>query len=197
MSHNPHPIPAEWLSAYSDGELDAARRAQVEAHLPSCTGCQSELAELKLLSRALSAGELAREAVTDETAFWRSLQPQLPGRLPASTHVGGGSVLPRWLPGIGLLLINNLVHVVGGVTAVFLLFAPRLPAVSTWAAMLNSLAVGSVIGWPAWLIPTSWTGLGLYVFFTMMSVWLAVLYLAWLGYELRYGPPATASVAAA
>jgi hypothetical protein len=32
MNRLAHPIPAEWLTAYYDGELDMARQDQVEAH---------------------------------------------------------------------------------------------------------------------------------------------------------------------
>ena len=55
MSSTGHPIPAERLSAYYDGELDAARREQVEAHLNGCAECRRALADLKSLSEALSA----------------------------------------------------------------------------------------------------------------------------------------------
>jgi len=41
------------LIAYLDGELDAAERARVEAHLARCPACAAALAELRVLSRDL------------------------------------------------------------------------------------------------------------------------------------------------
>jgi len=38
------------LSAYLDGELPAARRARLEAHLRVCPHCQGELQELSGIS---------------------------------------------------------------------------------------------------------------------------------------------------
>jgi hypothetical protein len=43
-----------------------------------------------------------------------------------------------------------------------------------------------VMGWLAWLLPDQWSGLGMATFFVVMSAWLAVLYLVWLGYAWRY-----------
>ena len=55
MSEQAHPIPAGWLVMYHDGELDAARREQFEAHVATCDACQRELAALKSLSGMLAA----------------------------------------------------------------------------------------------------------------------------------------------
>jgi anti-sigma factor RsiW len=195
MSLKPHPIPAEWLSAYYDGELDAARTAQVEAHLPGCLSCQQALAELSMLSETLEAGGLDDDG-TEPTAFWQTLESQLPDRAPTATAVNGGAALRRWLPGIGLLVINGLVQVVGGATVIGLIFLPQLPADSNWLSALNNLVLGTVLGWPAWLLPAGWIDLGVTLFFVMISAGLAVLYLAWLGYELRYGPPASVRISA-
>jgi anti-sigma factor RsiW len=197
MSQDPHPIPAEWLSAYYDGELDAARMAQVEAHLPGCLACQHALAELSLLRTALGADELPGEGETPAADFWQKLEPQLPDRSSAEAGADGGQALRRWLPGIGLLLINGLVQVVGTAVAVWLWVSPQVTADSNWVSTLGNLVMGTVLGWPAWLLPAGWVDLGVTVFFVTISASLAVLYLAWLGYELRYGAPATASVSAA
>jgi anti-sigma factor RsiW len=43
------------LSAYLDGELPAARRARLEAHLRVCPHCQGELQELSGISRYIRA----------------------------------------------------------------------------------------------------------------------------------------------
>jgi anti-sigma factor RsiW len=43
------------LSAYLDGELPAARKARLEAHLRVCPHCQGELQELSGISRYIRA----------------------------------------------------------------------------------------------------------------------------------------------
>jgi anti-sigma factor (TIGR02949 family) len=43
----------ERLSAWLDGELDAAERGEVAAHLEACPGCRAELAVLSRLDAAL------------------------------------------------------------------------------------------------------------------------------------------------
>jgi hypothetical protein len=43
------------LSAYVDGELTPAERAEVDAHLASCPNCEQEVAELKTLAAGLAA----------------------------------------------------------------------------------------------------------------------------------------------
>jgi anti-sigma factor RsiW len=45
------------LSAYYDGELDEARRGEVERHLRDCSACEAELGRLREMSRLLSAGK--------------------------------------------------------------------------------------------------------------------------------------------
>ena len=186
-----HPIPAEWLSAYYDGELDAARRQQVEAHLPTCADCQRELAAMESLSQALSADEPAAGAITGSAAFWHNLRPQLVDRLPArqtAEGTGGLNILVRWLPGVGLLLVNGAVQVGAVAGAVLVLISAQLPAAPAWAARMEHLAASSTLGWLSWVVPADLGGLGLFALWIIISAGLAVLYLAWLGYELRYGP---------
>jgi len=190
MSPDSHPIPAEWLSAYYDGELDVTRNAQVTAHLLTCVTCQRELAGMNLLSQTLATNDLV--GLTEPHLFWQNLEPQLPKRAGASTSMDGRLILRRWLPGVGLLLINSLVQLAGLATAILLVLSPRLSAASSWARALESFAISSLIGWPTWWLPADWINLGLSVFFIVLSSGVAVLYLAWLGYELRYGPPTAA-----
>ena len=50
----------EQVGAYLDGELDAPRRAALEAHLPGCASCSQELADhrsLKQLFQTAASGE--------------------------------------------------------------------------------------------------------------------------------------------
>ena len=204
MNETSHPIPAAWLTAYYDGELDAVRRGQLEAHLPGCADCQRQLAALKSLSQTLSADELPGRALADDAAFWRRLEPQLPDRAlagqasarPAPAKVSGRSVLLRWAPGIGLLLLNGVVQVTAVVGSVVMVIASQLSPMPAWAFGLDRLAAASTVGWVACFLPADWSGLGMFALFMMFSAGLAVLYLAWLGYELRYGAPAARRSAA-
>ena len=192
MSPFAHPIPDEWLTAYHDGELDPARRRQVEAHLPGCAACRQSLAELGALRLALAADALPSAAAGAEEV-WPRVQPQLPPRpaaraLPAP--LGPRPVVLRWLPGIGLLLLNGAVQVLGVGLTLLLLGAGALAQAPAWAAGLVQLVSATTLGWLGWLVPADWGGWLLIGFWLVLSVELAVLYLAWLGYELRHGPGA-------
>jgi anti-sigma factor RsiW len=204
MSPLTHTIPAEWLMAYHDGELGAVRLAQVEAHLLECAECREELEALSRLSQALAADLPPAGDTANAEDFWRRVQSQLPAlRRPAASptappslarHPGGASarqVVLRWLPGIGLLLLNGAVQVLGlGLTALMLL-PSALAQAPAWAAALLPLASGATLGWLGWLAPANWSGWELFGFWLLVSAELAVLYLAWLGYELRHGPHIT------
>ena len=48
--------PGEELSAYADGELPPAEADAVESHLASCTECRRELAAIRAVGDAMSAG---------------------------------------------------------------------------------------------------------------------------------------------
>jgi anti-sigma factor RsiW len=180
MSEHPHAIPNEWLAAYYDGELDETRREKVEAHLPTCASCRQELATLKSCSDALAVDRLPDDTLTSRAEFWRKLESQLPDRAAVEQ-----SPL-RWLPGIGLLLINGLVQFGAAVSTVVMLIAGLLPGETQPLTWLSRAAASSVMGWLTWLLPDQWNGLGLAAFFVVISAWLTVLYLAWLGYMWRY-----------
>jgi hypothetical protein len=101
------------------------------------------------------------------------------------------SVLLRWSPGIGLLLLNGIVQVAAVAGTILVLTTWQLSTTPAWAAWLYRFAAGATLGWLAWLLPTNWGGLGLFLFWMTVSAELALLYLAWLAYELRYGASAT------
>jgi anti-sigma factor RsiW len=200
MNRLAHPIPGEWLTAYYDDELEPARRAQVVAHLPECADCRRELDELRALSLALAAGALPQAALTAPGAFWRGVQQQLPERQPApavGAELNAGRVLLGWAPGIGLLLLNGLVQVAAAAGTLFLLTTGSLAATPTWAVWIERLAAGASLGWLAWLLPGGWGGVGLGLFWLTVSGALALLYLAWLAYEWRYGTAARVARATA
>jgi anti-sigma factor RsiW len=53
---------AQWLHGYFDGELDAARAAEFDAHLEGCAACTRALAAQKALRTALGAADLYARA---------------------------------------------------------------------------------------------------------------------------------------
>jgi anti-sigma factor RsiW len=182
MSGYPHTIPHEWLAAYHDGELDAARRAELETHLLDCALCRQELAVLQSLSDALAVDRLPDGALTGHVALWSKLEPQLPDRAPATLSPVG------WLPGISLLLVGGLVQFAAVAVAVVMLIDGRAPWAADSIAWLGSVAASALFGWLAWLLPERWVGLGLAGALVILTAWLAALYLAWLCYAWRYRP---------
>jgi len=54
---------ADRLNAYYDGELSAAQRAKVEAHVDTCPACAAELDRLRKLGSLL--GNLPRPAISE------------------------------------------------------------------------------------------------------------------------------------
>jgi len=193
----PHPLPAGWLMAFHDGELDDDRRAQVTAHLAACAACRQELAELDALRVALAADALPAGNRADE--FWGRVQAQLPERLPAPAPArpSARQALLRWLPGIGLLLLNGALQVLAVALTALLLLPMFLSQAPAWVNSLAQLGLGASLGWLAWLVPAGWGGWALLAVWLIASANLALLYLAWLGYEIRHGPFATFARAAA
>ncbi len=178
MSEHPHAISNEWLALYYDGELDAKRREEVEAHLPACTTCQRELAALKALSGALAVDRLAANVLMSRSArsAWRELEPRLPERAVVA------SPLLKWLPGISLLMANVMVQFIAVVGVAVMLVGGQLSWIARPVAWVNDVLFSWLLGWLTWLLPAQWSGWGLSLFLVILTAWLAVLYLAWLGY---------------
>jgi anti-sigma factor RsiW len=55
-------LQAEWLHGYFDGELDAARAAEFEAHLGRCASCTAALARQQVLRDAIGGADLYARA---------------------------------------------------------------------------------------------------------------------------------------
>jgi anti-sigma factor RsiW len=195
MSENTHPIPAAWLAAYYDGELEPAHRALVEAHLPTCAECQDELAALRSLSEALAADELDSQARPDAAAFWQALEPRLPNRTPATASIAASQVLLRWLPGVSLLVFNSALQASALAATALMFWLPRGASLAAWSQSVNRLATGVTMGWLAWFWPAEWSALGVFLAITTLSASLTVVYLAWLAYEWRYGVAASRQAA--
>lgn len=83
MTNSPTPLPDDWLSAFLDGELSDADRAQVEAWLARDASARARLETLRAVGqelRALPRAELRREA---SERLLESLK-----REPAARHAG-------------------------------------------------------------------------------------------------------------
>ncbi len=57
------------LVAYADGELRAARKEVVEAHLQVCPGCLRRIAEFTEVDRLIQASSPARSATSECAAL--------------------------------------------------------------------------------------------------------------------------------
>jgi len=73
---------AAWLHGYFDGELDAARAAEFEAHLEGCAECRRVLAAQAVLREALGGADLYARAP-------ESLRARVKDRLSARAADGG------------------------------------------------------------------------------------------------------------
>ena len=101
---------AEWLQGYFDGELDAARAAEFEAHLGSCPACAAALATEQALRDAIGRASLYAKAPASLEARVRSaLAPRAAAAFPgarvwraAALAAAAALVLVgvwRWAPG--------------------------------------------------------------------------------------------------
>jgi anti-sigma factor RsiW len=66
---------AEWLHGYFDGELDAVRAAEFEAHLPACPACSQALDAQQALRRAMGAADLYAKA---PASLWARVRAEPP-----------------------------------------------------------------------------------------------------------------------
>jgi anti-sigma factor RsiW len=65
-----HVVEPEELQAYLDGELEAARRAEVERHLSACTECSAVVRDLQQVSQTLQRWQV-EPAPASLPAPWR------------------------------------------------------------------------------------------------------------------------------
>jgi hypothetical protein len=70
--------PGDRLSAYLDGELDAAARAAVDAHLRDCAACRQELEDLAMVDSAARALPVPAPA-----GYFEALPARVRGRIAA------------------------------------------------------------------------------------------------------------------
>jgi anti-sigma factor RsiW len=117
------------LSAYLDGELPAARRARLEAHLRVCPQCQGELQELSGISHYIRAA--SQQMRTSQDFDQRVLRAVTSFQVATRTQARRRSLV-RPLVAIAIALLALL-----GMLQHFLFAPPPQPA-------LHPSAVGAV-----------------------------------------------------
>jgi len=141
-----------WLGAYHDGELQARRLQQVEAHLARCAACRAELERLQALAVLLQASPAA-QGLTPPERFVAQVGLRLPRRpeRPAwqSALELGWRLVPLGL--LGAWAVVQAVFTVARIALVALhtgaggnLAAGVLPAAQQglWAELFSLSAVG-------------------------------------------------------
>ena len=110
MSGEPAPFDhtgdAAWLTAWTDGELDAGQAASVAAHLSHCAACREETARLRRFDLVMGSLQL-REAPPEAWESFPTRFAQRAGRrLGEGLLLAGVAVFGAWglALGIGALL---------------------------------------------------------------------------------------------
>jgi anti-sigma factor RsiW len=98
---------SELLTAFVDGELTAAEKAAVEAHLAGCAVCQAQVASLRAAIGTLAALPALEPSPAFEEAVLAALRP-------TRTH------RPHWARRAAVLLVA------GGAVAAALVVVPKL-----------------------------------------------------------------------
>jgi anti-sigma factor RsiW len=89
---------AQWLHGYFDGELDAARAMEFDAHLEGCAACTRELAAQEALRNALGAADLYAKAPA-------SLRSRVRAQLSPRAAVAPRGVLSRLAAAAAVVLV--------------------------------------------------------------------------------------------
>jgi anti-sigma factor RsiW len=98
---------SELLTAFVDGELSAAEKAAVEAHLPGCAVCQAQVASLRAAIGTLAALPALEPSASFEEPVLAALRPTRVRR-------------PHWARRAAVLLVA------GGAVAAALVVVPKL-----------------------------------------------------------------------
>jgi len=119
----------DWLPAYLEGEVGAAMRGRVEAHLAECAPCAAELAELRL-ARALVESSPAPEPTPE---FWNVFREDVRRRIASVPPPRPAAVrrLLAWIravPFLQPLPALGAAAALGLFLALALVQAPRPPA---------------------------------------------------------------------
>ncbi len=182
----------EWLGAYLDGELGAARRQRVQAHLDECADCRAELESLRRVSTLLQSAP--EPEFTPPEPFAARLALVLPRPEQIEKQAGRPSVLWYLIPAVILAawFFYQTVLTASGLTALSATLlgpasqaAPKEGAHSLWFIALTGLLGGWLTGLPHAVL----------AFFDQLSLlaadalgrlfWQALIgavYLAWLAF---------------
>lgn len=87
MNSTTHPIEREEVMAYLDGELDAARAAEVSAHLEQCAECRARATDLRSVSERMSAWQIESAPASVEKKIFAAL-PATETKKPAKRWLG-------------------------------------------------------------------------------------------------------------
>jgi len=109
-----------WLPDYPDGDLPAWRKRWLKSHVPGCSTCSQELAELRQVIAALEATPVADPA----PEFWGEFSRDLHLKLVQATQEGQaapGATSSRWFrlpylvgaPALAILLLYVTVQLTG------------------------------------------------------------------------------------
>ncbi len=161
----------QWISAYHDGELRAARLAQVKEHLSRCVACRAEWEQLRLLS-ALLQQDSAPALQSSPDRFVSGVLLHLP---PTSPKTGWDPALKlawlaaplliftAWVFAQTALAVGNLAMLAGLMTAIS---TGHIPALRISGALFGAFLLERMDGI---LITSPWLGLVAQVF-----AWIAV-----------------------
>ena len=118
LQHSGHLADEDFVLDYY-GELDAADRARVRAHLAWCADCQHADRDLRATLRLVDVTPAPEPSETFEREMWARIEPHLqaaPGRAPRLWRlpaVGGALTWPRLAWGSGIAAAVVLAFVVG------------------------------------------------------------------------------------
>lgn len=101
---------AELLDAYRTGELDASRRAEVDAHLEVCDRCRADLAALGSWAATVERGYAAiRSGARELEPDWGAQRAAVVARTSGRRSAKEGWSFRRWAPQFALVAVAALI----------------------------------------------------------------------------------------
>jgi anti-sigma factor RsiW len=132
----------EQLSAYIDGELSAAERAELERHIPGCPECQEALGELRRVHDLLAALPMPKAPRSFALPLDTRLptRPAQPSPSPAATRRSRAGLI-QWAGAIAATI--GLFLLLGGVATGLLGFNSRQLAASSGGKSSDTTLTGA------------------------------------------------------